>query len=128
METPVTPPTTITKLTKAEANPTLADATDMQWHRTTIRIYPVTDSQLEELTAGYNSLYLVLFGIFAGAAVTLWVALKQTSAAADKPYYFLALLVAFGFTLLSGVAGFTKLSAAHRCKKKLYQESVPIEK
>jgi hypothetical protein len=117
-----------TNLTKGEPGPLLTDATDMQWHKTVIHIYPVTDSQLEELTAGYNSLYLILFGIFAGAAVTLWVALKQTSTEADKPYYFLAFLVALGFTLLSGVAGFTKLSAAHRCKKKLYQESVPIEK
>jgi hypothetical protein len=128
METPATPPAVTTKLSKAEPGPTLADATDMQWHRTTIRIYPVTESQLEELTGGYNSLYLILFGIFSGASLTLGIALKQSVVAADKPYYFAGFLAALGLTAISGVAGFTKLLSAYRRKSSLYRESIPIEK
>lgn len=118
----------VTKLTKSEREPLLADATEMVWHRTTIRMYGVSDSQLEELTAGYNSGYLIFFGICAGAAVTLWVAMKQSPPGNDKLYYFVAFLASLGFGVLSGIAGFTKLRMAARCKTKLYKESVPIER
>jgi hypothetical protein len=117
------------KFSKADQQPLLADATVMIWHKTTIRMYGVSDSQLEELTGGYNSLYLVFFGICVGAAVTLWVAMKQSPpAGTDRLYYFVAFLVSIGFAVVSGLAGLSKLAAAQRCKKKLYEEASPIER
>lgn len=117
-----------TKLTKANLTPTLADATDMVWHRTIIRVYPVTDSQLEELTAGYNSLHLICFGIFFGAFISLGIALAQTTSVTDKPYYFMGTLVMLGLSVLFGINGIGNYVRAYRRKRQLYSECVPIDK
>jgi glucan phosphoethanolaminetransferase (alkaline phosphatase superfamily) len=105
----------------------LTDATEMIWHKTVIRIYPVTDAKLEELTAGFNSIHLVFFGICLGAAVSLCIAFKQTSATADKPYFLFAFLAAVLGAVLFGAMGITNYIRANRSKKKLYEQSVPIE-
>jgi hypothetical protein len=125
MDAPLLP---TTKLTKAKTGPTLADATDMVWHKTVIRVYPVTDSQLEELTAGFNSLHLICFGIFVGAFISLLIAFFQTSSASEKPYYFAGTLVMFGLSVLFGINGIGNYVKAYRRKSKLYGESIPIEK
>jgi len=126
METPATPPATKTKLTKAAPEPTLKDATEMVWHKTTIRMYAISESQLEELAAGYNSLHLVFFGISIGAALALGIAWGQ-SEASQKLYYFSGALVMFGLSILFAINGFSNYRKASNCKKKLYQEAVPIK-
>jgi hypothetical protein len=125
----ITLPEGSSKLTTASISittSTLADATDMIWHKTQIRIYPVTDSKLEELTAGYNSIYLVFFGIFIGAAVSLFIAFKETAVIAEKPYYLAGFIGTLGVGILSGIAGITNLVRASLSKKRLYREAVPL--
>jgi|ERR1700678_826793 hypothetical protein len=121
---------TKTVLTKAEQGPTLlADATDIIWHKTMIRMYGVSDAQLEELTAGYNSLHLICFGICLGAAVTLLIAFEQTAEKSpDKPYYLAVFVAAAGLSAFFGINGIANYWKASRRKKQLYRESVPIEK
>jgi hypothetical protein len=118
-----------TKLTKGEPSPTLADATEMIWHKTTIRMYGISDAQLEELTAGYNSLHLVFFGICIGAAITLIIAFMQTApTAVERPYYFATMVAMVVLSAVCGVNGIGNYVKANDRKKKLYQESIPIEK
>jgi NhaP-type Na+/H+ or K+/H+ antiporter len=118
-----------TKLTKGDQSPALADAANMVWYKTVIHIYPVTDSQLEELTAGYNSLHLVCFGICVGAACSLLIALEQTaSTAAERPYYFAGMVAMFGLSVMFGINGVMNYVRASRRKAKLYRESIPVEK
>lgn len=118
-----------TKLTKAVATPTLAEATEMVWHKSRIDMYPVSNHQLEELTAGYNSLHLVCFGICFGAALTLGIACLQAAhGAPEKLYYFSAGTVLAGLTVVFGINGGMGYYRAYKCKKRLYNESVPIER
>lgn len=117
------------KLTKAEQGPLLAEATEMIWHKTTIRMYGVSEPHLEELTAGYNSLHLIFFGVCLGAAITLAIALGQTSfTASERPYYIACLLATIGLALFFGINGITNYCRASKRKKQLYEESVPIER
>lgn len=117
-----------TKLTKGKAQPTLGEATEMIWHKSRIDMYPISNHQLEELTAGYNSLHLIFFGICFGAAIALGIACKQTlSNAPEKIYYFSGALIMAGLALSFAVSGGTNFYRAYSCKKKLYKESVPIE-
>jgi glucan phosphoethanolaminetransferase (alkaline phosphatase superfamily) len=116
----------MTKLTKAPPSPTLADAMQVIWHKTPMRMYGVSDSQLEELTAGYNSLYLILFGICVGAAISLGIAWREATSVADKPYYCGSFIATLLVALLSGLAGFTNYWRAFRRKQKLYEDSVPL--
>jgi len=118
----------VTNGKKIQPGPFLADAVEVIWHKTTIHMYGVSDSQLEELTAGYNSLYFVLFGICTSAAVSLGIAFAQTSEASDKPYYLAGTLATLGIAAVAGVTGFMRYGAASARKKKLYRESVPIER
>jgi hypothetical protein len=117
----------MTKLTKAPPDPKLADAMHVIWHKTPMRMYGVSDSQLEELTAGYNSLHLVCFGICVGAGFTLLIAFKQTaSTAAEKPYYLAGMIALFGLSVMFGINGMVNYARASRRKAKLYKESVPL--
>jgi hypothetical protein len=116
-----------TKLTKANPGPMLADAMEVTWYKTSMRMYAVSDSQLEELVAGYNSLHLVCFGICFGAAITLLVAFTQTAlTASEKPYYFVGMIAAFGLSAFFGINGIVNCVKAYRRKAKLYKESVPL--
>jgi hypothetical protein len=116
-----------TKITKATETPfALADAIETVWHKTTVHIYPVSDSQLAELTAGYNSVYLVFFGIFVGAAVSLGVTYPQITDVTLKPYYFAALFAAIGLAALSGIAAGERYVRASGAKQRL-EKSVPLE-
>jgi len=118
-----------TKLTKGGQEPLLADATEMIWHKTTIRMYGVSEAQLEELTAGYNSLHLVFFGICFGAGLALGIACQQTvSTAIARPYYFGGMIAMLGLSVVFAMNGITNYYRAYRCKNKLYRESIPIEK
>jgi glucan phosphoethanolaminetransferase (alkaline phosphatase superfamily) len=118
-----TPPTTTTT-----PGIFLADATEMIWHKTVIRIYPVTDSTLEELTAGYNSLHLVFFGVCIGAAISLFIAFRTTTALSEKPYYLFSFLACLGLGALFGTFGITNYLRARQSKNRLYEQSIPIEK
>jgi hypothetical protein len=92
-------------------------------------MYSISDAHLEELTAGYNSLHLVFFGICLGATVTLIVALMQTArTAVERPYYFATLVAMIVLSAVCGVNGIGNYIRANDRKKKLYQESIPIEK
>jgi hypothetical protein len=116
-----------TKLTKAPEKPLeLADAMETVWHKTVQHIYPVSDSQLAELTAGYNSIYLVFFGICLGATISLAITYPQITDAGQKPYYFVSLLAAIGFAALSGIAGIGRYLRASNAKRRL-EASVPLE-
>lgn len=117
-----------TKLTKApEEKPwALADAMETVWHKTTVHIYPVSDSQLAELTAGYNSIYLVFFGICVGAAISLAITYPQITNPVQKPYYFFALLAAIGLAVLSGIAAWERYKRASNAKTRL-EQTVPLE-
>jgi ABC-type phosphate/phosphonate transport system permease subunit len=118
-----------TKLSKAKASPTLADATDMIWHRAEIHMYCVSDSQLEELTAGYNSFHLVFLGLFFGAFIAFLIAFKQEpSTAPERIYYFSTSLISAVAAIFFGVNGVTNYVRALKRKKKLLQESIPMEK
>jgi hypothetical protein len=122
-------PTQRTKLTKAKQEPMISEVTEMTWHKTVIRVYPVTDSQLEELTAGYNSLHLIFFGVCAGAALALWIAFLQTAQSApERLYYFAGALVLVGLSIVCGINGIGNCVRASRRKKQLYETSIPIEK
>jgi hypothetical protein len=119
----------MTKLTKAPAGPMLADATEVIWHKTIMHMYGVSESQLEELTAGYNSLHLVCFGISVGAALTLFIAFRQAaSTAPERPYYFGSMIAMCGLSILFGGNGIMNYLKASRRKSRLYRESVPIDK
>jgi hypothetical protein len=116
-----------TKLSKAKSQPTLQDATEVVWHKTTIHMYGVAESQLEELTAGYNSLHLIFFGIFIGAAVAFFIAFKQLpDHSSSGPYYVGAVIATAGLALICGINGLTNFIKAYRRKRKLYKESLPI--
>ena len=116
-----------TKLTPAKAGPTLADAAPQVWHKTPIKMYAVSEESLRELTAGYNSLHLVFFGIFFGCFVSCLIAYTQTSEQVLRGRYFFAFLatalVSFFFAVSAGIS----LWKAHSCKKRLVKQSVPIE-
>lgn len=120
-----------TKLTKATEPPiALADAMETVWHKSIVHMYPVSNSQLAELTAGYNSIYLVFFGIFVGAAVSLGITYPQITDVTLKPYYFAALLVAIGLAVLSGIAAgerYVRASSARRQLEKspLLESKIP---
>lgn len=117
----------VSKLTKATEKPLeLSEAMETVWHKTTVHIYPVSDSQLAELTAGYNSLYLILFGIFAGAAISLGITYPQlTATSGQKPYFLAALITAIGLTFMFGIAGVGRLIRASAAKKRL-ENTVPL--
>ena len=122
-------PSIRTKLAKGKAQPTLGEATEMVWHKARIDMYPISNHQLEELTAGYNSLHLVLFGICFGAALALGIACKQASHdAAEKVYYFAGSLITSGLAILFAITGGTNFYRAYSCKRKLYKESIPSER
>lgn len=115
------------KFSKGKAT-LLSDATEIVWHKTKMRMYGVSDSQLEELTAGYNSLHLVFFGICVGAAVTLLVAFKQLPVKSDDgPYYLAAIIATGGLAVVCGWNGLMNYRKASKRKQKLYEESIPIE-
>ena len=118
-----------TKLTPASetSDPTLKDAMETVWHKGLVKIYPITDSKLNELTAGYNSLHLVFFGIFIGAGISFLIACRSTIAAAEKPYYLAACIMTFGLGILFGITGITNYVRAWRAKNELYKNSVPLE-
>lgn len=116
-----------TKITKATETLTLADAMDTVWHRTTVKIYPITDSKLEELTAGYNSIYLVFFGICVGAAISLCIIYPQITTDNQKPYYLAALIASIGLSVFSGIGGIGRYVRAIKAKNRLYQEAVPLQ-
>ncbi len=114
-------------LSAAKGTPSLHDVMETVWHKGTVKVYPVTDSKLEELTAGYNSLHLVFFGIFIGAAISFLIACRSTPVATEKPYYLAACIAAFGVGILFGVVGIGNYVRASKAKNKLYKESVPLE-
>jgi asparagine N-glycosylation enzyme membrane subunit Stt3 len=91
-------------------------------------MYVVSKNQLEELTAGYNSLYLVFFGICVGAVISLGIAFSQSSVASEKPYYMLGFVAALGLSVVSGIAAGINFARAVRCKRNLYKEAVPIQR
>jgi hypothetical protein len=127
-QAPAPPPNPPTPYSTAPTSATtLSDATQMIWHKTTIRIYPVSDSQLDELTAGYNSLTLIFFGICIGAAVPLWIAFKETASTTERPYYFFGFLAASLVGMLSGIMGIRDYIRASKRKKQLYNEAIPME-
>lgn len=114
------------KLTKATQPLELSDAMETLWHKTTVHVYPVSDAQLAELTAGYNSIYLVFFGVCFGAAISLLITYPQLAETDPKrPYYFAALLVALGFAALSGIAGIGRYRRASKTRKRL-EQSLPL--
>jgi hypothetical protein len=79
--------------------------------------------------AGYNSLSLVFFGVSFGAALALGIACRQTaSIAPEKPYYLIGSATAVVLTLFFGIHGIATYCKVSSKKKKLYEESVPIEK
>jgi hypothetical protein len=122
-------PSIRTKLTKGKAQPTLGEATEMVWHKARIDMYPISNHQLDELTAGYNSLHLVCFGICVGAALALGIACQQVShEGSERIYYFAGTLVMSGLAVLFAITGGTNFYRAYRCKRKLYKESIPIER
>lgn len=117
-----------TKLTPAsDTNLTLNDAMETVWHKGTVKIYPITDSKLDELTAGYNSLHLIFFGISIGAGISFLIACRSTIAATEKPYYVAACIATFGLSAVFGITGITNYFRASKAKKKLYKESVPLD-
>ncbi len=116
-----------TKLTKAAETPLLSDAMETVWHKNVVHIYPIPDSKLEELIAGYNSLYMVFFGICVGAIISLGVTYPQVAMASQKPYYLAALLSSIGLAALFGIAGVAGYVRAAKAKRRLYEECVPIE-
>jgi hypothetical protein len=123
MDTP-----SIAKFTKAKPT-TLAEATEVIWHKTPIRMYGVSEPLLDELMAGYNSLSLVFFGVCSGAALTLGIACRQTTATApEKPYYVIGCMAATLLAVFFGLYGIGNYRKVSAKKKKLYRESVPIEK
>ncbi|SRR6266849_5836093 len=117
-----------TKLTPAKGiSPSLNDAMETIWHKGTVKVYPITDSKLDELTAGYNSLHLVFFGICVGAGISLLIACRSAASGNEKLYYFSACFIAFGLSVLFGAIGITNYVRAWRSKRKLYKESVPLD-
>jgi hypothetical protein len=106
---------------------TLADLTDMIWHKTPMKMYGVSDSKLDELTAGYNSLYLFFSGICLGASVSLFVGLRTTTVQADKPMYLAASITTVILGVFFGLMGIHNYLRASRAKNRLYQQSIPIE-
>ena len=122
-----TQPQTTTKLSKAKSQPTLADAVIMQWHQTVQKMYGVSDSALDEMTAGYNSIYSVFFGVFVGGAITLWVTYRTTSIEPDKSYFLALAFSCLGLSIFFGIAFIRNYYRAFKKKKKLYEEAVPIK-
>jgi hypothetical protein len=117
-----------TRLTPAsDLDVPLKDAMETVWHKGTVKIYPVTDSKLEELTAGYNSLYLVFFGLSVGAGISFLIACGSTIASTEKPYYVAACITTWGLAVLFGIAGVGNFLRAQKAKTKLYQNSIPID-
>lgn len=116
-----------TKLTPASDSLTLKDAMETIWYKGVIKIYPVTDSKLEELTAGYNSLYLVFCGIFIGAGFSFLIACNDTLVASEKPYYLAVCIATFGLGIFFAIHGITNYVRAWRAKRDLYENSIPLE-
>jgi hypothetical protein len=116
----------MTKLTKAPP-PTLADAVDVTWYKTRMRMYAISDDTLEKLTAGFNSLYLVVFGICVGAGVSIGIAWRETTVDANKPYYCGLFVAIMGLAVISGIVGITNYVRAYLQRKRLYEESVPLK-
>ena len=98
----------------------------MQWHQTVQNMYGVSESALDEMVAGYNSIFSVFFGAFAGAAITLWV-LFTTAVEPKKRYCCDLAFLCSGLALICLVAFVSSFARAYRRKKKLYKEAVPIK-
>jgi hypothetical protein len=92
-------------------------------------MYAVCEPSLRELTAGYNSVHLVFFGIFFGAAIAFGIAWGQVPKTDQMArfYYFSSALCTLLVSLFFGVAGGVSLWKAHKEKDKLYSGSQPIE-
>jgi hypothetical protein len=107
--------------------PKLTDAVVMRWHQTVINMYGVSEPSLNEMIAGYNSVYSVFFGICVGAAISLGLTIKTISLGGDyKRYCFDAFLVTIGLSFFFGIAFVNNLVRAILCKKRLYKEAIPI--
>lgn len=111
------PPTKLTKAT--EKLFVLADVMETVWHKTTVHIYPVSDSQLAELTAGYNSIYLVFFGLCTGVLTSVAVTYPLITDAKLKIYYFSALLIFSGLAVMFGIVALERYVRASSSRRKL---------
>lgn len=126
MGTSPVPPQSHAKFTKAKS-PTLADATEVRWHKTVTNMYAISDSKLNELTAGYNSLYLLFCGICLGAFVSIFIALRTSTSGTDKPMYLAAAIVTGVLGVFFGIIGLYNHFKVSQAKKKLHREAILIE-
>jgi hypothetical protein len=99
----------------------------MVWHKRTIHMYAIPDSELRELTSGYNSLHLVLFGVCIGAFISLFTAYKTANIdTSTKPYFIAAILVSVGLAVWCGIGTMHHYRASKSRIADLHKEDVVV--
>lgn len=113
---------------KAKPGPSYPELADMVWHKRTIHMYAVPDSELRELTSGYNSLHLVLFGICLGVFVSLLIAYKTANLdEATKPYFMAGVLVSCGLSLWCGIGTIKHYKTTQQRVNALQKEEIVVK-
>ena len=90
------------------------------------RKYLVSQGMIEEMFAGYNSIFSVFFGVFAGVAGVLWGFWTQCTVEPTKRYYATFAVLAGVFTVLCGALFISGYVRAYLKKRKLYKEATLI--
>jgi hypothetical protein len=99
--------------------------TEMVIHKQTIHMYGVTDTQLNQLMAGYTSLHLVFFGICFGAWISLVIPLFCNAVPKEtKIYFFAAALVSGGLAVWAGLGALAHWGVARKIKSALYKQDI----
>jgi hypothetical protein len=88
--------------------------------------YLISQSTIEEMFAGYNSIFSVFFGVFAGVAGVFWGFWNQCTVEPTKMYYLTFAVVSTVFTVLCGTLFLFGYVRAIVKKRKLYKEAVLI--
>ena len=118
--------TPATRLRKGDATP-LTELTSMVWHKRTIHMYAVPESELRELTSGYNSLHLVFFGVCVGAFVSLSIAYMSANlGTSTKPYFVALILASAGLAVWCGISALRHYNVTTNKIATLYKEDVVV--
>lgn len=99
----------------------------MVWHKRTMHMYAVPESELRELISGYNSLHLVFSGVCIGIFVSLSIAYKTANLVeSTKPYFAALILASAGLAVWCGISALRHYRTTINKVAALYKEDVVV--